>query len=267
MPCTKPLFFILCWIYSYARVYPIQNKTKGEKMSNYKLLGVGNNAKTIKGDGSEYLTAIMYLSPADKVEGVNLCPMAVLAGCKEPCLDEAGRGQMNVVQRGRMRKTVLWRDFPEVFLAQLHDDLRKFQTYCLKRGITPCVRLNGTSDIRWEKHIDMEKDYPDIQFYDYTKDVKRVRKKLPKNYHLTLSYSRATIRYSAMVLDEMRDRKTNNMAVVFRHKHQIPKKFMGFDVVDGDKDDLRFLDPKGVVVALYAKGKARYDNTGFVIDA
>lgn len=232
-------------------------------MSNYKLLGVGNNAKTVKGDGSEYLTAIMYLSPADKVEGINVCPMAVLAGCKAGCLDEAGRGQMNVVQRGRMRKTILWRDFPEVFLAQLREDLDKFQRYCKKRGIKPCVRLNGTSDIRWENHIDMAVEYPDIQFYDYTKDVNRLNKQLPNNYHLTMSYSEASNRYSHMVLDNMG--RGRNMAVVFRHKDKIPEKFMGFTVVDGDKDDLRFLDPKGVVVALYAKGKAKQDTSGFVV--
>lgn len=232
-------------------------------MGNYKLLGVGNNAKTVKGDGSEYLTAIMYLSPADKVEGINVCPMAVLAGCKAGCLDEAGRGQMNVVQRGRMRKTILWRDFPEVFLAQLREDLDKFQRYCKKRGITPCVRLNGTSDIRWENHIDMAVEYPDIQFYDYTKDVNRLNKQLPSNYHLTMSYSEASNRYSHMVLDNMGQGR--NMAVVFRHKEDMPKKFMGFTVIDGDKDDLRFLDPKGVVVGLYAKGKAKQDTSGFVI--
>jgi hypothetical protein len=56
------------------------------------------------------------------------------------------------------------------------------------------------------------------------------------------------------------------MAVVFRSKHSIPKTFRGLRVVDGDKDDLRFLDPKGVVVALYAKGKATKDTSGFVID-
>jgi len=234
-------------------------------MGNYKLLGVGNNAKTVKGDGSEYLTAIMYLSPADKVEGINVCPMAVLAGCKAGCLDEAGRGQMSVVQRGRMRKTILWRDFPEVFLAQLREDLDKFVRYCKKRNITPCVRLNGTSDIRWEQHIDMENDYPEVQFYDYTKDVNRINRAMPKNYHLTLSYSGASIRYEDMVLDQMKRHTGTNMAVVWRHKEDIPKTFMGYPVVDGDKDDLRFLDPKGVVVGLYAKGKAKKDNTGFVV--
>ena len=227
------------------------------------LLGVGTNAKTTKGDGSEYLTAILYLAPADTVDGINLCPMAVLAGCKAGCLYSAGRGAMNSVQAARQRKTILWRDNRGEFIAQLHDDLIKFRKYCLKKGIKPVVRLNGTSDIHWERHINMAGEYPEIQFYDYTKDIKRVRKALPSNYHLTLSYSEKSQRYSDMVLDEMDG--TNNMAVVFRHKDNIPATFKGFTVVDGDKDDLRFLDPKGVVVALYAKGKAKQDTSGFVV--
>ena len=227
------------------------------------LLGVGTNAKTTKGDGSEYLTAILYLAPADTVDGINICPMAVLAGCKAGCLYSAGRGAFNSVQVARQRKTIFWRDNRGEFIAQLHDDLNKFRKYCLKKGIKPVVRLNGTSDIHWERHIDMAGEYPEIQFYDYTKDIKQVRKALPSNYHLTLSYSEKSQRYSDMVLDEMDG--TNNMAVVFRHKDNIPATFKGFTVVDGDKDDLRFLDPKGVVVALYAKGKAKKDTSGFVV--
>jgi hypothetical protein len=229
-----------------------------------KLLGVGNNAKTVKGDGSEYLTAILYLAPADTVDGINVCPMAVLAGCKAGCLYTAGRGAMNSVQAARQRKTILWRDFREVFIADLIQDITKFRAYCIKKGITPVVRLNGTSDIHWERYGIMEQ-FPDVQFYDYTKDIKRVRKALPDNYHLTLSYSEASTRYSDMVLDQMCKHQGHNMAVVFRDKDKIPKTYMGFKVVDGDKDDLRFLDPKGVVVALYAKGKAKQDTSGFVI--
>ncbi len=229
-----------------------------------KLLGVGNNAKTVKGDGSEYLTAILYLAPADTVDGINVCPMAVLAGCKAGCLYSAGRGAMNSVQAARQRKTILWRDFREVFIADLIQDITKFRAYCIKKGITPVVRLNGTSDIHWERYGIMEQ-FPDVQFYDYTKDIKRVRKALPDNYHLTLSYSEASTRYSDMVLDQMCKHQGHNMAVVFRDKDKIPKTYMGFKVVDGDKDDLRFLDPKGVVVALYAKGKAKQDTSGFVI--
>jgi len=235
------------------------------KVSGLRLLGVGTNAKTVKGDGSEYLTAIMYLAPADQVEGINMCPMAVLAGCKAGCLNTAGRGKFSNVQAARVRKTILWRDNREMFLAQLEVDLDRFSAYCLRKGIKPCVRLNGTSDVPWENYIDMENDFPEIQFYDYTKTSNRLHKKLPKNYSITLSYSEASDRYADMIrLDAL---KTGaNMAVVWRTQDAIPETFLGRKVIDGDKDDLRFLDPAECVVALYAKGAAKHDTSGFVID-
>lgn len=234
-------------------------------MSNYNLLSVGNNAKTVKGDGSEYLTAILYLAPADNLDGVNVCAMAELAGCKAACLYTAGRGKMNSVQAGRLRKTMLWRDNRVAFLQQLRQDIGKFAKYCEKRGIQPVVRLNGTSDIMWEKHIDMETEFPMVQFYDYTKIAKRVYKALPSNYHLTLSYSEANADYAQAILQAHADTGCN-VAVVFRDKSTIPTSFAGSTVLDGDKDDLRFLDTPRSIVALYAKGDAKKDGTGFVID-
>jgi len=227
-------------------------------VNGLKLLGVGNNAKTIKGDGSEYLTAIMYLLPDDF-----LCPMARLAGCKAGCLNTAGRGAFNNVQAARHRKSKLLLQVPEEFDTLLRRDLDKFQRYCERKGIQPVVRLNGTSDYNWKKIII---DYPAIQFYDYTKVYNRVAKNWPSNYHLTLSYSEANETYRDKVLDYANNYGAN-MAVVFRDKNNIPKKFLGRKVIDGDKDDLRFLDPDNVVVALYAKGKAKKDVSGFVIDA
>jgi hypothetical protein len=232
-------------------------------MSNYKLLSVGNNAKTVKGDGSEYLTAILYLAPSTN-SGINVCPMAKIASCDKACLYSAGRGRFSSVQAGRMRKTVLWRDNRDLFLALLRNDLIKFERYCVKRGIQPVVRLNGTSDIMWENHIDFAGEFPAIQFYDYTKIVKRVYKKLPSNYHLTLSYSEANPEYAASVMQAHKDTGAN-VAVVFRSKDAIPSQFMQSMVLDGDKDDLRFLDMPRHVVALYAKGQATKDTTGFVI--
>ena len=233
-------------------------------MSNYNLLSVGNNAKTVKGDGSEYLTAILYLAPADNVQGVNLCPTAELAGCKKACLYTAGRGKMSNVQAGRIRKTILWRDNRVAFLQQLREDIAKFQRYCEKRDIQPVVRLNGTSDIMWENHIDFENEFPDVQFYDYTKIVKRVYKTLPKNYHLTLSYSVANPRYADEVLRAY-NATGCNIPVVFRHPASELVNWRGLPVLDGDKDDLRFLDTPRHIVALYAKGEAKKDTTGFVL--
>ena len=231
------------------------------------LSKAGNNAKTVKGDGAEYITRVMYLAPADIVEGGNVCPMAVLAGCKSGCLYTAGRGQMNSVQAGRMRKTILWRDWREVFIQQVTSEIEAFQRAGARKGYTPCVRLNGTSDIQWENYIPMEK-FPDVQFYDYTKIGKRLvnQNRLSHNYHLTLSYSEANPEYADMCKDVLSKNPRANIAVVFRDKATIPAEFLGRKVIDGDKDDLRFLDAEGVVVGLYAKGKAKKDTSGFVID-
>ena len=232
-----------------------------------KLIACGNNAKTIKGDGSEYLTAIMYMLPW-KSAGINVCPMAEEASCVEGCLNSAGRGQMNSVQEARARKTEWFAKDREGFMRQLVKDVRGFVAYCKKRGIQPCVRLNGTSDIRWELipvegYSNIMEAFPQVQWYDYTKIANR--KGVPSNYSLTWSYSGAKASYAAQM--EKAVANGMNVAVVFRFKASIPSKFMGLPTVDGDKDDLRFLDPKGVAVALYAKGSAIKDQSGFVQDA
>ena len=249
-------------------------------MSNYKLLGVGTNAKTIKGDGSEYLTAILYMTPY-KVwvetlgKYMNSCAMAEVAGCIDPCLNTAGRGAFNNVQSARERKAQLFYNDRVEFMKLLYHDIQKFSNYCKKRGIQPCVRLNGTTDIQWElipamphSLMNIFEQFPDVQFYDYTKIANRRKAKDIPNYHLTWSYSNADPRYAAM-LDKAIENGMN-AAVVFRSNfiEVVPKawhKWNGYPVIDGDKDDLRFLDPKGGhIVALYAKGKAKKDRSGFV---
>lgn len=233
-------------------------------MSKYNLLSVNQDAKTSKGNGDEYITAIQYLAPAKQVLNINVCPMAVIAGCEKACLYSAGRGAFNNVQQARIRKTMLWRDDRSAFLSQLCGDIDKFQAYCERKDVQPCVRLNGTSDIRFER-FEVMQSFPKVKFYDYTKDIRRAYKKLPDNYHLTLSYSEANMDYAKQVRQAAKD-TGRNMAVVFRSKHNIPEFFAGMKTIDGDKDDLRFLDPEFRVVALYAKGAAKKDTSGFVID-
>ena len=244
-------------------------------MSNYKLLGVGTNAKTIKGDGSEYLTAILYMqSYKVMVDGksFNSCPMAEQASCIDACLITAGRGKFSNVQSARQRKAEWFYKDRDSFMSQLYEDITKFSNYCFKRGIQPCVRLNGTTDIRWEliKYIDglnIFEQFSDVQFYDYTKIANRKCKDIP-NYHLTWSYSNANAAY-AKLLDKAVEQGMN-VAVVFRSNFiQVKPKawhtWKGYPVIDGDRDDLRFLDPKGGhIVALYAKGEAKKDTTRFV---
>lgn len=227
-----------------------------------KYLSIGNNAKTIKSDkGGEYLTAILYLAPADTVEGINLCPMAEKAGCKQACLYTAGRGAFNNVQQARIRKTIAFRDNPVAFVDQLADDIVKAKRKADKLGVKLAVRLNGTSDIAWENQLDSNGQtlmarFPEIQFYDYTKLPGR---RVPANYHLTVSYSEANQAYA-----RKSGKTKHNLAVVFRG--ELPLKFNGRRVINGDKTDLRFLDRSGVVIGLTAKGPAKKDRTGFVID-
>lgn len=228
-----------------------------------KYLAIGNNAKTIKSDASgEYLTAILYLAPADTVSGINVCPMAVKAGCREACLYTAGRGAFTSVQQARIKKTEAFRDDPVAFVDQLKDDVREALRKAARLGVKLAVRLNGTSDIAWEnlKGSDGQtimEAFPDVQFYDYTKLPNR---KVPGNYHLTVSYSAANEAYAIKAINTVR-----NVAVVFRSRDVIPATFKGRAVIDGDATDLRFLDASNVIVGLYAKGQARKDNTGFVV--
>ena len=229
------------------------------------LIRAGGDAKTVKGNGSGYLTAIMYMTPY-KTLGRNLCPMAETAGCLEGCLNTAGRGAMNSVQKGRARKAEWFIKDQAGFMAQLVKDCIRFVAYCDKRGIKPAIRLNGTADVRWEliKHdgLNLFEIFPEIMFYDYTKIANRPLD-IP-NYKLTFSYSEASAAYEKQC--EIALKRGMNIAVVFRDKESIPERFLGLPTIDGDKTDLRFLDPSQSIVALYAKGKARKDQSGFVVD-
>ncbi len=231
----------------------------------YHLLNVDKNAKTVKGQKEGYLTGILYLAPYD-VSGYQVCPSST-KGCRESCLYSAGRGAFSSVQNARIRKTRLLFEDSEEFLDTLAKDINKLEREAKRKGLKPCVRLNGTSDINWleQGYVNIISCFPGVQFYDYTKSEKYFayvvppQRKAPSNYYLTFSYSEINIASCLMVLDN----KWGNVAVVF--KDSIPKIYMGYPVLDGDKNDLRFTDKKGYVVGLKAKGKAKKDTTGFVI--
>lgn len=247
-------------------------------MAKFKLLGVGSNAKTIKGDGEEYETAILYMTPYKVAVGgktYNSCSMAEQASCIDGCLNTAGRAGIikkgettNTIQAARLRKAQWFYSDREGFMLQLMQDIAKHQTSCEKRGIQAVVRLNGTTDIRWElvkvQGYTIFELFPRVAFYDYTKIANRNTSHI-ENYHLTWSYSGASERYAAMMQTAID--KGMNVATVFRKVFNA-KTWKGLPVVDGDKDDLRIKDPKGGhIVALYAKGKAKKDTSGFVVDA
>jgi hypothetical protein len=234
-----------------------------------KLLGIDTNAKTIKGEKYNIKTAILYLMPA-KQSGVQLCPMAKTAGCEKACLFTAGRGAMTSVMLSRLRKTLYFNQYRDLFMNQLHNELIRERAKAKRKGYKLIVRLNGTSDIRWENipvsgYANIMEALPDIIYYDYTKLANR---KVPANYDLTFSYSGVS-EYLPFVQKAVANGE--RIAVVFRDRSIVDamlangETFLGLPVVDGDNSDIRHLDPKGAVVALYAKGKARKDQSGFVV--
>ena len=212
------------------------------------------NYKTVKGEKLGVLTGILYLAPA-KLSGYEVCPKRS-KGCTAACLFTAGMGAFSTVQQARIKKTQMFFEQREAFLAQLHKDIKALRRKAAKLNMTAAVRLNGTSDIEWTR-MNIMNMFPDVQFYDYTKVLSRLTKKLPDNYHITFSKSESNESDCKKALD-----LGFNVAVVF---NRLPKKWMGHKVQDGDNTDTRFLDPSGRIIGLVAKGRARKDNSGFVV--
>jgi hypothetical protein len=220
----------------------------------FKLLSTAN-PKIQKGTKLGYLSFILHLAPAD-LSGHNTCPKATV-GCKSACLNTAGRGGMfkrgestNVIQKARIRKTVQYFEQRDQFLADLEADIRKGIKMAEKLGLKPAFRLNGTSDLSVEKWGIIEK-FPTVQFYDYTKVLGRKVSHLA-NYHLTFSKADGNDADVAKALAQ-------GMSVVAVYD-EIPA-----GVPSADETDLRFLDPKGIMLGLKAKGRAKKDYSGFVI--
>lgn len=221
------------------------------------LLSAGHtNAKTVK---NKMPTYILYLAPADTILTHNLCPFAS-PGCKAGCLYKAGHGRFSNVQEARINKTKFWAYDRAKFYAQLAIELQKIE----KRKVKTAIRLNGTSDV---DHIDLLYRYTKINFlnsrylffYDYTKNINTYKKYINSNYHLTFSMSETNFDLVHEVL-----KLGGNVAAVFRNF--LPDTFMNYKVINGDLSDLRINDPKNVVVGLIAKGDAKKDTSGFVIN-
>jgi hypothetical protein len=238
-----------------------------------KLLSTGN-PKILKGMSQGYNTYILHLAPAD-VSGYNTCPKATV-GCKAACLNTAGRGGMfkkgettNVIQEARIRKTKMFYEDRDAFMQLLVKDIELGIKQSAKIDLVPVFRLNGTSDLSFEKYEVIRNGvvyenifaaFPEVQFYDYTKILGRKVKEI-KNYHLTFSAADGNDNDVRKAIAQ-----GYNVATVFGIKktEPMPEFYEGRPVFNGDDSDLRFLDPKGVVVGLYAKGKAKKDTSGFV---
>lgn len=242
-----------------------------------------NNPKTVKGEKRNWYTVVMYLAPA-QISGKNVCSHSTV-GCRLLCLNTAGKGGMGLddahpelhrIQRARIQRTRYFTRNQKGFMRDLAVEISEHQDRAIRKGMKFCVRLNGTSDLPWEnircgKHRNIMAMFPDIQFYDYTKVPTRVLKPMPRNYHLTFSLAEDNDARAVIALEL----GNVNVAAVFDTEsawnaldRELPSTFklggVSYPVIDGDLTDLRFLDRKGVIVGLRAKGRARKDTTGFV---
>lgn len=217
-----------------------------------------SNAKLAKGIKKGFKTYGLSLAPYT-LSGKNLCPHAS-EGCAIACLNTSGLGKMQSVQTARIQKTKEFLNNRQEFVSTLEKEIDSKVKIAKKKLEKIAFRLNVLSDLPWYNIVDMEK-HSDISFYDYTPNLKRMisflKGELPSNYHLTFSRKENNQAQCELVLA-----MGGNVAVVF---DKLPQTYLGKPVIDGDETDLRFLDPKGVVVGLKAKGKAKKDTSGFVV--
>lgn len=253
-----------------------------------RVLTVGN-PKIVKGSAYGVLTAVLHLLPAREYARLaelqgdtvvrlrNLCPWA--ASCVAGCLNTAGRGGipstryaggpfLNNVQQGRYRRTRAYDVDPARFVADVVRDIERLAAYCAANGLSPAIRLNGTSDVDWyAAHPELVAvcERLNVARYDYTKDPARARASadgtIPMRYVYSLDKGAAREAIARDILS-----RGGNVAVVFRVKRgqPLPASWSGYPVLDGDVTDLRHLDPRGHVVGLRAKGRAIRDTSGFV---
>lgn len=213
----------------------------------YDLLSVDRDAKTKKGKKWGFLTGALFLSPALEADGIHDLCGGRSEACTEACIYRTGHAEVypSIIE-ARKRKTLDYIENFDAFVQRLSWDYDKLQRDADNRGLKPAGRPNATSD-QYKLGKAMAKRFPHMPWYDYTK-LDRPWERALENYHLTFSFSGENYRQCENALDH-----GINVAVVFRGG--LPKKWRGYRVIDGDKNDLRFRDPVGVVVGLKEKGR------------
>jgi hypothetical protein len=264
-------------------VYDALNAPSGKGASTFgRLPFLGTSSKIDAGLGAGVLSVVLYMQPAN-ASGREACP-GRSDGCTAACLAEGtGRMSMSGPQQARRRRHASFYADRKRFLADLHVEVTRHVKRAAKMGKTCAVRLNGTTDLPWHKmpytdhdgvkHANIHSAFPAVKFYEYTKRPLSQQGKVPANLHLTFSYSER---------DDAAERALaylaagHGVAAVFNvakgnlpDTWSIPSKrgpgaIPAVQVIDGDKHDARFLDPRGVIVGLSAKGRAKHDTSGFV---
>ena len=233
---------------------------------------LGSSVKVIKGLAKGVKTAVMYLAP-HLDSGTNLCPWAS-AGCIKVCLKSSGHMALDMNGIVRLKKSLFYRLFRGQFMEDLAEDIAKLERSALRAGLVPAVRLNGTSDILWERTGIIDA-FPNVTFYDYTKAPLGQRPNLPPNYHLTFSLSEVPesmehaktwidAGYNAAAVVSSVGGETRPDAARAAAYIIAAGSWHGYPTTDGDETDVRFWDEGGRWVILYAKGEATRDDSGFV---
>lgn len=269
------------------------------------LLSIKENYIT---DHEGYLIGTLFLAPQKNIinaphygidfdskllniSKVNLCKKAT-NGCSTSCLYHQGITKnsafnKNRIKQARLKRTLKFLVQREEFFIQLIKEIKALVRKATKKGLTPTLQLNGTSDILWEKESFSydEKEYknimvffPEVQFFDYTKyDIVKSRKKLPKNYHLT--YSRAG-KNKGKVIDDWKILSSYlemgiDVAVILSKnmkEHILNNStYNNYKVIDGDICNCRAYDifqreeNKGLIIALEVANKTDINNSGFII--
>jgi hypothetical protein len=224
------------------------------------------NTKVAK--GTSVRTFLLSLVPSDTLIFWNLCPFAS-AACRRLCLFTAGRGIMRNVSEGRIRKALAFKVSPMRFVGQLEKEILAKVKTARRIGSKIAFRLNVVSDVDWYRFLfGTIATTADVAiFYDYTAVPSRMRRYLageyPSNVHLTFSLKENNRQAAAKVLS-----LGGSVAVVFDtlDPASFPDRFLGYQVINGELSDQRFLDPPNVVVALTPKGFAkREDDSGFKV--
>lgn len=261
-----------------------------KKPTNYRTILEIENAKTKKGEALGVLTGISYLAPANESGVMNTCTFAT-PECINVCIFKQGRGQMSNVIKARIAKTLFLHYHRTDFLESLRYDIGRLERKAAKLAFCPtcavitkkrtqsgrmrhtcrtcgttleavrfAVRINGTSDLAWIP-LQMSREFPHVQFYDYTK-LPKPHVRVRPNYSLTFSHTGYNVMDCLQALAD-----GVNVAVVFavRRGQAMPETWHGYTVIDGDKHDLRFLDPRGVVVGLRGKGVSWKTPSPFVV--
>ena len=237
-----------------------------------------DSAKAAKAMGYGYLNAIHYMAPATMGGVGNLCSHAT-PSCIAACLGltsgqagmvkdiESNEAQGNSVRQSRIDKARRFMRDRKAYMRDIVRSIELCERKAMREGLALCVRLNGSTDIAWEgiacerngvTYRNLFEAFPHIQYVDYTKNHMRLSRPLPSNYHLTLSRHELNETQALAAVSN-----GHNVAVVF---DKLPASYKGHAVIDGDKHDLRHLDPRGVIVGLTPKGrKAKRDTSGFVV--